>query len=278
MIRRDFLYACLAFAAGQSKAANAQECTLFAQGASAVLKRQFAEENLSWLLVGHTANVLSQNWPDAAYAVAPGSLLKPFVAAAYGEQHNGLYPHFVCSGTADHCWYPHGHGEIGLEEALAQSCNSYFLHLAEDVDGIRACTTYTRFGMNPPTTLLAPADMIGLTSVWRETPMDMVRAYLALIGDRSNPSRDRIAAGMKAAAQHGTAKAAGIALASHDLLAKTGTASCLHRPQATADGFALLLYPSSVPRFLLLVRQHAATGAHTSGQAGAMLRAMGLGV
>jgi cell division protein FtsI/penicillin-binding protein 2 len=258
--------------------AGAQESAIFAQGTSAVLERQFGRGDLTWLLVDRSARVLTQQWPKVEEAIAPGSLLKPFLASAYGEQYNARYPRLLCSGTADHCWYPRGHGEVGLEEALAQSCNAYFLHLAENLDEEQINATCTRYGLRLPRRKLSAEDRIGLTSVWRETPLSIARAYLALLEDQGAPSRVRIMAGMKAAAQDGTARGASVAFASQDLLAKTGTASCLHRPQATADGFAVLLYPATTPRFLLLVRQHAATGAEASKKAGAMLRAIGLGV
>ena len=276
--RRDFLYASLALTAGGSAMARAQESALFAQSTSAVLERQFGCADLSWLLVDRSARVLAQKWPDAGKPIAPGSLLKPFLASAYGEQYHLRYPSLFCAGTADRCWYAHGHGKMGLEEALAQSCNAYFLHLAESLDQASIRATGTRCGLHLPEQKLEDADMIGLTGVWRETPLCLAQAYLTLLQDRSAPSRDRIAAGMKAAAQHGTARGASIAFASQDLLAKTGTASCQHRPRATADGLAILLYPAAAPRFLLLTRQHAATGAQAARYAGAMLHAIGLGV
>ena len=276
MTRRDLLSACFAFVAGGSAMAAAQESSLFAQGVSAVLERQFGRANLSWLLVDRFSSVLAEDWPDAGNAIAPGSLLKPFLASAYGEQNDWRYPSVFCAGTADRCWYPHGHGEIGLEEALAQSCNAYFLHLAKSLDQVRMHVRCVRYGLNPPERRLEDEDMIGLTAVWRETPLSVARAYLALLEDRSAAAHDRIAAGMKAAARHGTARRAGIAFASQDLLAKTGTAPCLHRPRATADGFALLMYPAVATRFLLLVRRHGATGAEAAKDAGAMLHAIGL--
>lgn len=274
--RRGFLHASLTLIAGGCAIAGAQESAIFTQGASAVLERQFGRPDLTWLLLDRSARVLTQRWPEAEKVIAPGSLLKPFIASAYGEQYKAHYPHLLCSGTVDHCWYPRGHGEIGLEEALAQSCNAYFLHLAESLDRMRIDATCTRYGLHLPAQTLSAEDRIGLTSTWRETPLSIARAYLALLEDQGDFSRNRIMAGMRAAAQHGTARGASAAFGSGDLLAKTGTASCMHRPQATADGFAVLLYPAAAPRFLLLVRQHGATGAEASKQAGAMLRAIGL--
>ena len=257
--------------------AYSQDAGLFAQSASAVLELRFGDTNLSWLLLDRTGGMLAEHWPQAAAPIAPGSLLKPFVAVAYGEQHGSVYPDVQCTGTAGHCWYPHGHGVLGLEEALAQSCNAYFLTLADGLKSEPALRCFARLGLYGSSRVMRPADFIGLSGAWRETPLTLARAYLSLLDDRSNPARNRITAGMESAALNGTAREADAELGSYSVLAKTGTASCPHHPQATADGFALLLYPAEHPRFLLLVRQHATTGARTAGRAGAMLRAIGLG-
>jgi hypothetical protein len=277
MRRRDFLYACLAVVATRGHTCLGQDAALFAQSAAAALDHQFGNADLSWLLTSRSGRVLAQRWPHPDQAFAPGSLLKPFIAAAYGEQHGGHYPHLRCAGTQSHCWYPPGHGEIGLEEALAQSCNAYFLGLSDSLDLKLARDTFARLGLHLALQPMHAQDLIGLTPLWRETPVTITHAYLALLDEQSNPSRGRIIAGMEAAARQGTARGASLAFGSQDMLAKTGTASCSHEPRATADGFTLLLYPAADPRMLLLVRQHAATGAQTSTQAGAMLRALGLG-
>lgn len=70
----------------------------------------------------------------------PGSIFKLVVAAAAlerGEDHGRTY---VCSGSTElsdmsiRCdtGGNEGHGEISFEDALAQSCNSYFIQLAQE--------------------------------------------------------------------------------------------------------------------------------------------------
>lgn len=275
--RRGFLQACASMAVLRAASALAQDAGLFEQSASALLGRQFGSADLSWLLLDRFGSITAQHGFESDRAVAPGSLLKPFVASAHGEQHDNRYPQQQCNGTRDRCWYPKGHGVLGLEEALAQSCNAYFLGLARGLEHNRALLTFQRFGFEGATCAVSAPDLIGLTTAWRETPLNIGVAYQKLLDDLTHPSRNRIVAGMQAAAMRGTARAAGLALGAHTLLAKTGTASCSHRPQAAADGFAVLLYPAAQPRVLLLVRHHGATGAETSGQAGAMLRALELG-
>jgi cell division protein FtsI/penicillin-binding protein 2 len=260
-----------------SRLAQAQDMALFGQGASALLDREFANADLSWLLIDRSGQALAQHWADAGQPVSPGSLLKPFVATAFGEQHRFAYPQLQCNGTSSHCWYPQGHGLLGLEDALARSCNAYFLGLARGLDRARVFRTFAAMGLHGSQNGMQPEDLIGLTSAWREQPSALARAYLALMENATNPSHDRICAGMKSAAMNGTARNAGRAFGTQALLAKTGTAPCSHHSQAAADGFTVLLYPAANPRFVFLVRQHGVSGAHTAAQAGAMLHAIGLG-
>lgn len=275
--RRAFVRACVSLAILREISAVAQDESLFAQSASALLLRQFSDTNLSWLLLDRVGRVAAQHGFESDHAVAPGSLLKPFVASAYGEQHGSRYPNLRCNGARDHCWYPPGHGILGLEEALAQSCNAYFLGLARGLERYRALLTFQQFGFKGAALAVTAPDLIGLTTAWREIPVSICLAYQRLLNEHTRPYRDRIVAGMAAAVAHGTARAAGQAFGTNALLAKTGTASCSHHLHATADGFAVLMYPAEQPRILLLVRQHGVTGAETSTKAGSMLRALEVG-
>ncbi len=67
-----------------------------------------------------------------------GSLFKLCVAAAALEQ--GLCPTYTCTGsiTRSHtfaCHKAEGHGTLTMEQALAGSCNTYFIDLADRVGG-----------------------------------------------------------------------------------------------------------------------------------------------
>jgi cell division protein FtsI/penicillin-binding protein 2 len=254
-----------------------QDADLFSQAASAQLNRQFSGHDLSWVLLDRTGRVLALHWDDANAAISPGSLMKPFLTVAYGEQHKFEYPRVTCSGTGSRCWLPHGHGTIGLEEAIADSCNTYFLTLANGLDVARSQAVFKRFGLQGPPANAGADMVIGLGDGWRETPLTLARAYLELLTNTPEPARSRILAGMRSAAETGTARDVDAALGAHAALAKTGTAVCSHHPRASADGFAVALYPALQPRVLLLVREHGTTGAHTATQAGAMLRAIGMG-
>ncbi|MCL2659333.1 MAG: penicillin-binding transpeptidase domain-containing protein [Acidobacteriaceae bacterium] len=258
-----------------ASASSAQDSDLFSQAASTELMRRFGGGNLSWLMLDRWGRVVAENWPDADRTVAPGSLLKPFIAVAYGEQHGYVFPRVTCSGISSRCWLPRGHGRIGLEAALADSCNTYFLSLAGALNRRLAQTTFARFGLQAPRAPDADA-LIGLTDQWRETPITLASAYLKLAS--GPPEQASILAGMHSAAESGTARDVDLALGPGAALAKTGTAACSHHPRATADGFTVVLFPAAQPRVVLLVRMHGATGAQTAAQAGAMLRAIGMGI
>jgi len=257
--------------------ASAQQATLFAQGANAVLQSRFSRPELSWILLDRTGNVVAQRWDAPNQQIPPGSLVKPIVAVAYAEQHGGRFPHVRCLGTASMCWLPRGHGDLDLEHAIANSCNAYFLSLAENLDRGVAIRRLHTFGLAGPGPEADARTLIGLSPGWRETPLALGRAYLALLDYPGLTVRTRVLRGMAGAALYGTAGAVDADLGQDLALAKTGTASCTHAHRAPADGFAVVLMPADQPRYLLLVRMHGTTGAHTAAVAAEMLRAIGLG-
>jgi len=249
---------------------------LFSQSAEAVLQHDFSSPKLSYLLMDASGKVLAERW-SGPEAVAPGSLVKPFLALAYGEQHGGQFPTERCLGTGSRCWLPRGHGTIGLEEAIAQSCNTYFLELAAGLDRRRAAQSFARFDLAGPPVEAATESLVGFGSGWKESPLALVKAYLQLASERKSPVQGRIVRGMSESAAHGTARAIDAALGSQAALAKTGTALCSHTPRAAADGFTLVLYPALQPRLAILVRVHGVTGAESAKTAAAILRALGAG-
>ena len=250
---------------------------LFAQGAEARLERGFGGGNLSWVLLDGQGQVAAEHWDEAEKAVPPGSLVKPFTALAYGEEHDGEFPRVTCRGAQGRCWLPRGHGRLGLEEAIAQSCNDYFLALAGDLNRERAARVFARYGLAGPAEGSGAEGFAGLSEDWREGPEPLARAFWMLAGERKSPIQGRIVEGMRGSASRGTARSVDAALGANAALAKTGTAACTHRPRGAADGFVVVLYPAEQPRLLLLVRGHGLTGAATAKVAGEMLVALGLG-
>ena len=287
LARRRFLTCVLLAAAllvSQATSApiqNAPDQQLFSQAARARLERDFANLDVSWLLMDTSGNVLAYRWlgqnKHGETAVSPGSLVKPFLALAYAEQHNNVFPKVRCLGTETHCWLPSGHGTLGLEEAIAQSCNTYFLDLAEGLNRGQAAQTFARYGLIGPASTAAAESLIGLGAEWKESPLAVAKAYLQLEKEQQLPVQGRIVRGMLESAAHGTAQAVDVALGPDAALAKTGTAVCSHTPKGAADGFTVVLYPAAQPRLLLLVRVHGKTGAESAMIAGAMLRSLETG-
>jgi cell division protein FtsI/penicillin-binding protein 2 len=262
-----------AASAAQSQPANDAQ---FSQGAKALLEHNFTSPNLSYLLMDASGEVLAERWPSQR-PVSPGSLVKPFLAVAYGEQHGGQFPTVRCMGTESRCWLPAGHGTLGLEEAIAQSCNAYFLELAAGVDRRRATETFSRYGLAGPPAAAATESLVGVGSSWKESSLALARAYLQLEKEQRSVIQGRIATGMLASAARGTAREVDAALGKDAALAKTGTAVCSHTPRGAADGFTVVLYPAAQPRLLLLVRVHGVTGAESAKVAGAILLSLGAG-
>ena len=266
----------LLFAPGVALARNAGETQILSQTAKAALERNFPSPEISYLLMDASGNLLAERWASQE-AVSPGSLVKPFLAVAYGEQYGGQFPIVRCLGTRSRCWLPRGHGPIGLEEAIAQSCNAYFLELADGLDRGRAAQTFARYGLAGPAAGATRESLVGLGTAWKETPLALAKAYLQLEREQRSAIQSRIVKGMLGSAAHGTAREVDAALGGDAALAKTGTAVCSHRPQGAADGFTAVLYPAAQPRLLLLVRVHGVTGAESAKVAGAMLRSLGAG-
>ena len=223
-----------------------------------------------------SGKVLAKRW-SGPYAVASGSLVKPFLAFAYGDQHGGQFPTVHCLGTQSRCWLPRGHGSLGLEEAIARSCNAYFLELAKGLDRQHAAVSFARYGLAGPPTAATVEGLVGLGGAWEESPPVLAKAFLQLVKERQSSVQGRIARGMSGSAAYGTAHAVDALLGRNAALAKTGTAICSHTPKATADGFTVILYPALQPRLLLLVRVHGVTGAQSAQIAASMLHSLGDG-
>ncbi|MGD0446234.1 MAG: penicillin-binding transpeptidase domain-containing protein [Edaphobacter sp.] len=249
-------------------AQTATSNSLLAQTIQSTLSRRWPpSDHLSWLVLDTASGqVLAQQWPSLDDPIPVGSLTKPFLAFAYARTHD-TFPHTRCQGTQDLCWLPKGHGTLDIEQALAHSCNAYFLALARQLEptSLQTITQLYNLPAAPPDA--TPEILIGLQPTWQIAPVTLARAYARLA---NQPDNHAILTGMRLAAQQGTARA----LNAEDVLAKTGTAPCLHHGLATGDGLVLALTPAANPRILLLVRQHGTTGAATAIIAAQMLHAL----
>jgi hypothetical protein len=268
MIQRTLLAVCMVglCAARPGTPTGALTQDLHTQAASVVLARDFSDPDLSYLLLDEDGQVIAQRWEHPERALPVGSLVKPFLAVAYGQTHQ-TYPEFRCTGKKT-CWLPRGHGKLRIRDAIALSCNSYFHQLIADARPDFA-QALARYPVHAPPGQAETVDVAGWAA-----PLPLAQAYL----DLTRHTRDRavlpVLEGMAISARAGTGKAAGAAVRKKSALAKTGTASCSHAKKAPGDGFALLMTPADHPRAVLLVRLHGHPGSVAAGTAGRMLAAL----
>jgi len=99
---------------------------------------------------------------------APGSTFKIIVALAALES-GVIQPSDVvdCTGVFTYhdeefrCWRKEGHGEVDMQRAIAESCDSYFYSIAAEtgIDSIEAMAQ--RFGLGQATDLNIPGEKVG---------------------------------------------------------------------------------------------------------------------
>lgn len=264
--------------------------SLYSQSAAQALTRALAEcgqrpsqgddlcserDNLSYLLLdAHSGSVLSSDWTDAKMPIPLGSLVKPFAALAYGEKHQFRYPMHLCRGAASGCWLPRGHGRIGLQSAIANSCNSYFRMLTRAMTAADIQPIASIFGLQPADADIAGANLAGLGGRWLISPLTMARAYVELSRRSDQPGVREILAGMAESGRSGTGAEVDRELVHVSALVKTGTAPCTHAKRAPGDGFAITVFPAAQPAILLMVRVHGTPGSHAAKVAGDFLRRM----
>ena len=230
---------------------------------------------ISYLLLDATnGNVNALNWPAAGIPVPVGSLVKPFIAITYGQRHRMRFPVHQCTGND--CWLKTGHGSVGLAQAIACSCNSYFRELAEDIPPAGVDEVVERFGLRGPPQDCASDTLFGMGRDWPLAPIQVARAYAELAARRAEPGIAEVVEGMRLAARVGTAAAVGSALRGTSALAKTGTAPCSHSLKAEADGYAIVVYPADIPRYVLLIQVHGVVGRQAAQAAARLLRSMGV--
>ena len=144
---------------------------------------------------------------------------------------------------------------MDITNAIAHSCNSYFLQLAP-----RANPDFlSRFGLAPPPSNASPQTWIGRGREWKLSPLATARAYSMLA---SYPDAAAIRAGMLQSSQSGTGRAIGT-----KALVKTGTAACAHPAGQPGDGYVVAITHG----YTLLVQMHGVPGATTASTAGQML-------
>jgi hypothetical protein len=256
--------------------ARSDNATMFARVYAGGVSARLAEERglTAYLLIdAATERVIEARWDDVERPVPIGSLIKPFTALAYAGSHGLAYPIFECRGRADACWLAAGHGRVALADAVAGSCNAYFRQLAQEISQEALAAILQRFGMRAEARALTRPAMVGLGDTLRFTPLSIVHAYLELVTRAQQPGVAPIVEGMMASARRGTGRGVGDAIGRTGALVKTGTAPCSHSTSATADGYAIVIYPADSSRLVLLAQAHGRTGAETATLAGPLLAA-----
>ncbi|HSS96295.1 MAG TPA: penicillin-binding transpeptidase domain-containing protein [Terriglobales bacterium] len=257
----------------KNQAQEIHPSTLFAQTVSNVLPREFTNSNLSFIALDpYTGMVMAARWENMDLPIYPGSLVKPFTALAYGEQHSYQFPTHICRGNASGCWFPRGHGKVNLTSAIAYSCNSYFRILTANMTAAEISPTAERFGLELPPAGSRGIAFVGLNRDWKISPLKLARAYVELAHRRDQPGIPQILEGMAQSAKEGTGTEVDRALRYPDALVKTGTAACTHNRSGEGDGFAVAMTPADQPQIILLVRVHGVPGSQAAKITGEMLR------
>lgn len=230
--------------------------SLFEQSVAQALEKLLADTRVSYLAMNvQSGEIFASRWEGVERPVPPGSLVKPFLATLGRAEAK-----FEC--PKGRCWLAQGHGPLRLREAIAESCNVWFLELSSSVSHAAMQEMALRFGLPEP-----PPDRrawVGLAD-WPIPPATLVRAFSRL---GRSPGAAAVRDGMALAARSGTARLAGA-----EALMKTGTAPCTHAVRAPGDGFALAMFPVAEPAYVVLVRVHGTTGAIAAVTAGKILRA-----
>lgn len=236
--------------------------SLYAQSIQTALAR--TTPNLEVLVLDLRTHETLANTFHSTTPIPVGSLLKPFLAIAYFKAHPGPSPAVVCHGHPDRCWKDGGHGAITVTDAIAQSCNAFFLSLARNISP--ADIPF----LPPPPANASPESLIGLTPEWRISPEALVAAYASLLAEPASPTLTAIRNGMRDSARRGTANRIG--MHPGGVLTKTGTVPCVDlRCKAAGDGLVIAAVPATHPTLLLLVRKRGTTGAMTAAAAGLIL-------
>ena len=246
--------------------------SLYDQSVSRLLRERYTSGDLSYILVdAATRCPIASRWDAIAEPVPVGSLVKPFLALAYGQTHDFRYPTYFCRGAQDGCWLPRGHGRVDISSAIAYSCNAYFKNVASTLEPEDLESMAQRHGFSIGRAPSGEAEMTGLGGAWRIGPLELLRAYILLAAAPRAAGAAELLRGMALSAKIGTAQGVSLNLNGVAALAKTGTAPCVHHPRAPGDGYVLMLYPADQPRLALLVRVHSVPGAQAARLGGRML-------
>jgi penicillin-binding protein 2 len=118
-------------------------------------------------LISDPLNPLHDRALQALYP--PGSTIKPLFAT--GALKDGIRTPFdtvYCTGAVNiyghpyRCWQAGGHGRMAIEQAIEQSCDTYFYYVARDAGIDRLASWARMFGLGSPTRIELGGENPGL--------------------------------------------------------------------------------------------------------------------
>jgi cell division protein FtsI/penicillin-binding protein 2 len=167
-----------------------------------------------------------------------------------------------------------------MVRALAVSCNQYFYQLSKQTSPEAFLKTLTVQRLSPSKDLAAaasilPETMIGLDSGLKLVPLQVLKAYWALISGHPSAETGSFATpvfahtillnGLRLGAMEGTSVLAQQALPrDHHLLGKTGTSPAFEGGRylrSRTDGWFLGFYPAAQPALAVMVYYPGGLGA-----------------
>jgi cell division protein FtsI/penicillin-binding protein 2 len=216
-----------------------------------------------------TGRVLATFDLNAASPRAPGSTLKPLVAAialrdgavtdrTTAECHGNL----VIGGHNLACSHPRTMTIFDLHQAIAYSCNSWFAQLAEHLTSAQLTTGLRSYQLNPSTVASTPEQRklltLGVNGI-RITPLQLAQAYRILALRLHQPSLSAVQAGMLDSVRYGMAHNA--AVVGLMLAGKTGTVANSSLT-GTSGWFAGIVFsPTQQPSAVIVIAIPHGTGA-----------------
>lgn len=182
---------------GAAVVMDAETCDILAIASTPVYDPENVEKSLSDGRLPFIDRALE------AYPV--GSVMKPLIAAAALENGVETDAGFTCTGAADvgethfTCYHGNAHGREGLDDAIANSCNCYFIDLAQRTGAAAIIKTANSLGLGekaelcstlasaagtlPESEGIAPAELANFSfgqGRLLATPLQMAAAYSAI--------------------------------------------------------------------------------------------------
>lgn len=238
----------------------------------AVDRALVATEASAVVLDVSTGRVLAGFNLNAAAPRAPGSALKPFVAAiALRAEAVTDHTTVECHGTLridGHnlaCSHPRSMTIFDLHQAIAYSCNSWFAQLAEHLTPAQLTSGLRSYQLNPITPASAPEQRqllaLGVEGI-RVTPLQLAQAYRTLAQQLNEPSLSSVQSGMLDSVRYGMAHNA--AVDGLMLAGKTGTVANASST-GTSGWFAGIVFsPTQQPNAVIVIAVPRGTGANAA--------------